>query len=850
MTRLASERILDLQQPLTWCDYAIEWVLLATLLFTPAAFGTSEAWSQQIFFAAVAGLAVLMTIKLLTDRQSKMVWTWAYVPIVAYLVLVTLSTIPLPAGVLNAISPGTMREKTGLLNDLPNVAELTRTGTISFNVWSTERGLRIVTALSVLFIVAVNTFRTPQQIKRLLVLIVIAGTAVVLLTLAQDLTAEPGKLPMIYWTFTWEQQPPHPRSGPFVGHAQLGQYLNLILGAMLALTVVLVAETFDGEEVTPGEILNRLGEPKLRLVYLLLVVMVATAIANALAVSRGALIGLAVAAVVAVILILIKRGWRHGETPTVIASLVVVTLLVGATVWFFGLQTLLAAKAYNFDSSMDARAEIRSKVPAMIRKWPVMGTGLESFEWVYPWFQDSTSSGGGISDHAENDYAQTLTDTGIIGGVITAAFLAIVIGNWVRGYRGGLPIHLASIGVAFGMVATMVHSAADFAQRTPAIGVLSALLCAIAVSLARISIRRVPAEAAPSFGFSPLARISVGGVLVAAMVWTLWSVNAVRLGDKNYWVSDPQYIGNLRPQDPNFDKDLVAFFDERIAGCEAAVAYDPKSLRYIHYLSEFRWRKLARNKDPKTHITVYPTDAPDQAKQIVKELSDARALCPTFGQLYILQGKVQWELLDKARGRELLKRGYDLLPTDPEANFYLAELSAAEGDWDQAVKFSRDCFARDRRYDERICELFFDRYGRYDRAFDVFKGDGFGMYLMNLRVPAEMVELRKKISAETIHSLSEQVKARPDDGNAQYRLAEQLDIVGRKAEAADAIEKALRVEYGRKEWRLYRARLLADLGRTQEAINEVEIVRRANPQSDEARALLDVLQDPKRKRAP
>ena len=848
MTRLASERILDLQQPLTWCDRAIEWVLAATLLFTPAAFGATEAWSQQIFFAAVAVLAVLMTINLLTDRQSKLVWTWAYVPIVAYLALVTLSIIPLPASVLNVISPGTIREKAGLLGDLPNAAELTKTSTISFNVWSTERGLRIVTALSVLFVVVVNTFRTPQQIKRLLVLIVGAGTAVVLLTLAQDLTAEPGK-PMIYWTFTWEQQPPHPRSGPFVGHAQLGQYLNLVLGAMLALTVVLVAETFDGEDLTPRDILERLGEPKFRLVYLLLVVMVATAVANVLAISRGALIGLAVATVVAPVLMVIKRGWRERETPTVIASLVAVAVVVGAVTWFVILPKFLASKAHNFDSSLNNRAAIRAKVPAMVRKWPVMGTGLESFEWVYPWFQGSKTDGRSITDHAENDYAQTLTDTGIVGGVITAAFLAIIIANWVRGYRGELPIHLASIGVAFSMVATMVHSTADFAQRTPAIGVLSALLCAIAVSLARISIRRVPAEAAPSFGFSPLGRLSVGGALVAAMIWTFWSVNAVRLGDKNYWVSDPLYIGNLNPKNANFDRELVAFFDERIAGCEAAVAYDPHSLLYIHYLNEFRWRKMSRLKDPTTHVPVYSPEAPDQARKMVTELSDARALCPTFGPLYILQGKVQWELLDKARGRELLKRGYELKPFDPEVNFYLAEVAAAEGDWDQAVKHARYCFGKADRYDERICELFIDRYGQYERAFEVFKGDGYGMYVMNLRVPKEMVELREKITAETILSLSAEVKARADDGNAWARLAQQLDNVGRKAEAAEALEKALRLEYGQKDWRLYRARLLDNLGRTQEAISEVEIVRRSAPQSEEARALLDALQDPKRKKA-
>jgi tetratricopeptide (TPR) repeat protein len=847
VTRLAGERILnlDLQQPLTWCDYAIEWVLGALLLFTPAAFGSTEAWSQQIFFAGVALLAVLMTVKLMTDHQSKLVWTWAYVPIIAYLAVVALSLIPLPAGLLKVISPGTIEEKARLLADLPNVADLTATSTISFDVWSTERGLRIVTAMSVLFIATVNVFRTPQQIKRLLALIVGAGTAFTLLTLAQNLTAIPGK-PMIYWTFYWEAQPPHPNSGPFVGHAQLGQYLNLTLGATLALALVMVGETFAGEEIALSEVKDRLGEPKLRLVYLLVAVMAAMAVAVAWSVSRGAMIGLAVATVVATVLILVKRGWRRGETPLLVGIVGGAAIVLGAVVWFVFLPEL-EKRPGHYGISGGARLEILKQVPRMVAKWPVMGTGLESFEWVYPDFQDNQVTGPGVSDHAENDYAQTLTDTGIVGGIITVAFLVIIGANWLKAFRGTMPIHLASIGIAFSLVAVMVHSAADFAQRTPAVGMLSALLCGATLSLAGITPRRASNHATPQFASSPLPRLAVGVAMVAALGWALWSNHAVRMGEANYWVSDPTYTGGLDPNNPEDDQALEAFFKERIDGCELALRYDPKALYYIHYLNEFRWRKLSRKRDPKTHQIIWPDGADEQARQIVNELSQARSLCPTFGPLYILQGKVLWERLDKAAGVRLLQRGHDLKPIDPLVHFYFAEIAAAEGNWEEAVRWSASCFRQDRGYMQMLADLLVTRHRQPSLAIDVFEQDLHALYDLARMIPPAEEALQRRIRAALIVQLTRETERYPDEGKGYVHLADQLQADGQKEAAVEALGKAIKIEYANIEWRMRRARLLADLGRPQEAISDVELVLGMKPQMDEAKTLLDSL---KKKKGP
>jgi tetratricopeptide (TPR) repeat protein len=98
--------------------------------------------------------------------------------------------------------------------------------------------------------------------------------------------------------------------------------------------------------------------------------------------------------------------------------------------------------------------------------------------------------------------------------------------------------------------------------------------------------------------------------------------------------------------------------------------------------------------------------------------------------------------------------------------------------------------------------------------------------------------------------LTSQVETNPNDAQAMVQLAERLDAAGRKADALEYVSKAIRLEYGRTDWRLYKARLLRDLGRIADAISETELVLRSQSHSGEAKALLDNLQDPKRKKAP
>src|SRR5947209_4938667 len=101
-------------------DSAIEWLLIALIAFMPIAFGAVTAWSEWVVIIVCSTLAALLVLKLLLRRDVPWVWSWAYIPIGVFLCMAFLQLVPLPAGLVAALSPQTVALKTSLLRDVPD----------------------------------------------------------------------------------------------------------------------------------------------------------------------------------------------------------------------------------------------------------------------------------------------------------------------------------------------------------------------------------------------------------------------------------------------------------------------------------------------------------------------------------------------------------------------------------------------------------------------------------------------------------------------------------------------------------------------------------------------------------
>src|SRR6185437_16136383 len=101
----------------------------------------------------------------------------------------------------------------------------------------------------------------------------------------------------------------------------------------------------------------------------------------------------------------------------------------------------------------------------VIKTYPVTGSGLGSFGEIYTRFD--TRNGYYRLEQAHNDYLQTLSDAGIVGGILGLAFIGML---FRRGFQRRNTQDKFRRGVATGALAgcfaVLVHSMFDFTLHT------------------------------------------------------------------------------------------------------------------------------------------------------------------------------------------------------------------------------------------------------------------------------------------------------------------------------------------------------------------------------------------------
>src|SRR4051794_24239728 len=85
-------------------DRVIEVMLVALLAFAAAALGAVQAWSEMVVVALSCVMALTLGLKLLRRPDVRFVWSWTYLPILLFLLIVAFQLLPLPVAVVKLIS--------------------------------------------------------------------------------------------------------------------------------------------------------------------------------------------------------------------------------------------------------------------------------------------------------------------------------------------------------------------------------------------------------------------------------------------------------------------------------------------------------------------------------------------------------------------------------------------------------------------------------------------------------------------------------------------------------------------------------------------------------------------------
>ena len=379
-----------IDSPVSYFDKVIEWLLISLLAFMPLAFGAVEAWSEEVVVALAAAISLCFLLKLIIEKDTRLIWSWAFVPVAIFILVAVVQLIPLRASLVTAISPETAATKAELLDDLPNSRTLLRYMTLSFYPNATKHDLRLVLSVAAVFFVVVNIYRRPDQIKRLLVAIAIIGGSIAVLALAQDLFGN-GK---IYWFVS--PGAGNANSGTFINHSHYGQFINLSIGAALGLIMVKIHEALTKKKITPEIILEYLSSPATKVIWFLLAIIIIGVATVFVSLTRGGLVSMLIATGFTTLILISRRSLKGRGWIMVLMALgaFICVLYIGFDAVYDRLATLQELHQY------EGRWQIVKDLSVSYKRFPVLGTGLGTHEVVYPMFDRATTSS--LAAHAEN----------------------------------------------------------------------------------------------------------------------------------------------------------------------------------------------------------------------------------------------------------------------------------------------------------------------------------------------------------------------------------------------------------------------------------------------------------------
>jgi O-antigen ligase len=186
----------------------------------------------------------------------------------------------------------------------------------------------------------------------------------------------------------------------------------------------------------------------------------------------------------AVALLAQRRGQVASPVPALALALLCATLMAA---WLSPPETTdrFRPTVNTQDASFADRVAMAADSLRVFRAHPFIGVGLGGFETAYPPFQSFASEKR--IDHAHNDYAEALAETGTAGGILIVAALALFVSQAVKNFRASLAptsdiVVWLRMGATIGCLGLLVHSFFDFNLHIPANAAWFAVCAGLAVT--------------------------------------------------------------------------------------------------------------------------------------------------------------------------------------------------------------------------------------------------------------------------------------------------------------------------------------------------------------------------------
>ena len=345
-------------------------LLVATLLAAPLAFGAVQAWAWTALAGLASALLFLWGVGCVRQGSLKIAWSPLYLPAVLFLLL------------------GTIQFFAHLTLD---------------PIATRESLLKLVTDLIFFFLAGQLLAAGSENILRTFGLTVVLYAFSLALFAVLQFFSSNG---LIYWVV----KPAGWTFGPYVNHNHYAGLMEMLI------------------PIAAGYVLSRPGNHPMRtLLGFALVVPIASLL---LCGSRGGFISLLAEVVILGAIFLWRTPLPGRRRLAAVGGLGITT----AALLFFWMDPgeiskrlwTVADIAHSPDVTLGDREVVALDSLHILRDHPWVGTGLGSFETAYPAYQSFPTDL--VYDHAHNDYAEALAETGLVGGLLMVAALVMFFG--------------------------------------------------------------------------------------------------------------------------------------------------------------------------------------------------------------------------------------------------------------------------------------------------------------------------------------------------------------------------------------------------------------------------------------
>ena len=449
-------------------DRAALWLLLALVVLAPIPLGSNRPWAWSMLEMGIFGAGLLWLAGWARGESSpgsavRAAWP-AFTLLALWLLFLMLQWIPLPPALVRTLSPraAELHAAADYLLGGSRSITLSVDPHASFVFWLKHCAYALGFALTLLLV------RGRTRLAWLCGAIVAGGL-----------------LQAFYGSFMHLARidvevlgmPIHhaaQASGSFVNRNHLAGLLEMSLAVGIGLMVAQLEDRprrswHDFLQDTARLLLS--GKAMLRLV--LVIMVVALVMTRSRMGNTAFFASLLVAGASALVLS------RHAPRGTVllIASLIAIDLALIGT--WFGVERTVQRITETTVQNVEDRVDPSVYAVKILDDYPLFGTGGGTFYTAFTRYRGRDIPD--YYDHVHNDYVQTLTDTGIIGGslfglLVLASFIAAVLAQARR--RDPFTRGIA-FGVVMGVIAIGIHSTVDFNLQIPANTFLFMILLAM-----------------------------------------------------------------------------------------------------------------------------------------------------------------------------------------------------------------------------------------------------------------------------------------------------------------------------------------------------------------------------------